>query len=73
MPQAFWGTIMPKAFDLTPDGIAVIEAGVLHFARHHARHDHGVLSCSRGRADRGFGNFLIPLQIGARDMRRFRF
>ena len=63
----FWGTIMPRAFDLLPDGTAVMKPEFyISLVTMHGTIM--VFFLFTAVLTGGFGNFLIPLQIGARDM-----
>ena len=50
----------------------VMTPGVLPAVDDHARHDHG-LFCAYHGALRGFGNYFLPIQVGAEDMPFPRF
>src|SRR5205823_9910342 len=67
---AFWATILPKAFDIVgagPDAIAVMKPEFyLSLVTMHGTIM--IFFLFTAVLTGGFGNFLIPLQIGARDM-----
>src|SRR5262245_57260418 len=67
----FWATIMPRAFDVvnagTPDAISVMKPEFyISLVTMHGTIM--VFFLFTAVLTGGFGNFLIPLQIGARDM-----
>ena len=62
-----WGILMPRAFDLLPDGTAVMKPEFyISLVTMHGTIM--VFFLFTAVLTGGFGNFLIPLQIGARDM-----